>query len=281
MYERFIPVAIKKLLFRPLTPANRTILLPGALTISSPTDEIFTPHCQHLACFTGGMVALASKIFNRPDDMEVAKQLVDGCVWAYESMPSGVMPETFRAVVSKEGKGWDEREWLAAVEAKVLEEEEEEWAAGDNAGLSISERARKRIEQHRLVPGISDISDRRYALRCLPLKDPKRNTIANHAPRRPEAIESLFILYRLTGHPSLPTTAWTLFQSITKHTRTAYAHAALSDVTVPEPPQEDIMESFWTAETLKYFFLIFSEPDVVKLDEWILSTEAHVFRLTG
>jgi mannosyl-oligosaccharide alpha-1,2-mannosidase len=41
------------------------------------------------------------------------------------------------------------------------------------------------------------------------------------------------------------------------------------------------MESFWTAETLKYFLLIFSEPGVVGLDEWVLSTEAHVFRLGG
>ncbi|KAI9773265.1 MAG: hypothetical protein M1839_002177 [Geoglossum umbratile] len=262
MYERFIPAAIDNLFFRPLTPANHTILLSGALTISSPTDKVFTPHCQHISCFAGGMVALASKIFDRPDDMKVARQLVDGCVWAYKSMPSGIMPDTFQALVSKEGEEWDEQRWFAAVKAKMLEEEEVEWVAAENAGLSIEERVQKRIEQHRLVPGISDISERRYFL-------------------RPGAIESLFILYRLTGAPSLRTTAWDLFQSITNHTRTPYAHAALVDVTVPEPPQDDSMESFWTAETLKYFFLIFSEPSVVGLDEWVLSTEAHVFRLGG
>ena len=38
------------------------------------------------------------------------------------------------------------------------------------------------------------------------------------------------------------------------------------------------MESFWMAETLKYFYLIFSEPSVVSLDEYVLNTEAHPLR---
>jgi mannosyl-oligosaccharide alpha-1,2-mannosidase len=41
----------------------------------------------------------------------------------------------------------------------------------------------------------------------------------------------------------------------------------------------DSMESFWMAETLKYFYLIFSEPDVLSLDDWVFNTEAHPFRL--
>lgn len=33
------------------------------------------------------------------------------------------------------------------------------------------------------------------------------------------------------------------------------------------------------AETLKYFYLTFSEPSVISLDEWVLNTEAHPFRI--
>jgi mannosyl-oligosaccharide alpha-1,2-mannosidase len=33
------------------------------------------------------------------------------------------------------------------------------------------------------------------------------------------------------------------------------------------------------AETLKYFYLVFSEPHVVSLDEWVFNTEAHPFRI--
>lgn len=32
----------------------------------------------------------------------------------------------------------------------------------------------------------------------------------------------------------------------------------------------DSMESFWLGETLKYFYLIFSEPDLISLDEYVL-----------
>ena len=46
-------------------------------------------------------------------------------------------------------------------------------------------------------------------------------------------------------------------------------------------PKFDGMESFWTAETLKYFYLIFAETDVVSLDEYVFNTEAHPLRRPG
>jgi len=33
------------------------------------------------------------------------------------------------------------------------------------------------------------------------------------------------------------------------------------------------------AETLKYFYLIFSDPDLISLDDYVLNTEAHPFRI--
>ena len=87
---------------------------------------------------------------------------------------------------------------------------------------------------------------------------------------RPEAIESIFILYRLTADPSLADHAWHIFQRIQKHTRTPIANAAIDDVTSAHPAHVDSMESFWTAETLKYFYLVFAEPGLVSLDEFVL-----------
>jgi hypothetical protein len=37
------------------------------------------------------------------------------------------------------------------------------------------------------------------------------------------------------------------------------------------------MESFFLAETLKYLFLLFSDADVLPLDEIVFNTEAHPF----
>jgi len=39
------------------------------------------------------------------------------------------------------------------------------------------------------------------------------------------------------------------------------------------------LQSFWIAETLKYFYLIFSEPELISLDDYVFNTEAHPFRL--
>jgi mannosyl-oligosaccharide alpha-1,2-mannosidase len=72
--------------------------------------------------------------------------------------------------------------------------------------------------------------------------------------------------------------AWTMFNNIVKPSITDIAHAALGDCTVDNPPKADSMESFWLAETLKYFYLIFSESDVVSLDDYVLNTEAHPLR---
>lgn len=60
---------------------------------------------------------------------------------------------------------------------------------------------------------------------------------------RPEAIESVFILYRVTGDESLRDVAWDMFKSITASTETALAYSAISDVTVKgETRKSDSME---------------------------------------
>jgi mannosyl-oligosaccharide alpha-1,2-mannosidase len=38
-------------------------------------------------------------------------------------------------------------------------------------------------------------------------------------------------------------------------------------------------QSFWIAETLKYFYLVFSEPDLISLDDYVFNTEAHPLRI--
>jgi mannosyl-oligosaccharide alpha-1,2-mannosidase len=93
---------------------------------------------------------------------------------------------------------------------------------------------------------------------------------------RPEAIESIFLLYRMTGKADLQDVAWDMFQAIMKATKTDLAYSAIGDVrTTGETDKLDSMESFWLAETLKYFYLIFSPPDVISLDDYVLNTEAH------
>jgi endoplasmic reticulum Man9GlcNAc2 1,2-alpha-mannosidase len=47
------------------------------------------------------------------------------------------------------------------------------------------------------------------------------------------------------------------------------------DVRVDPPKQRDKMETFFLGETLKYFYLLFSDEDEFPLDKYIFNTEAH------
>jgi mannosyl-oligosaccharide alpha-1,2-mannosidase len=85
-------------------------------------------------------------------------------------------------------------------------------------------------------------------------------------------------MYRITGDPEWMEKGWRMFEATSRATRTQFANSAIDDVTREEPSLLDSMESFWIAETLKYYFLLFSEPDVISLDEWVLNTEAHPFK---
>ncbi|KIW95946.1 uncharacterized protein Z519_03012 [Cladophialophora bantiana CBS 173.52] len=260
MYEEAIDTAKRHLFFRPLVPGGENLLFSGNAALTAletiPIANI-EPQGQHLACFVSGMVGIGAKIFSRPDELDVARRLIDGCVWAYNAMPSGLMPETFHMIACQistidppPGKcDWTEEKWYEGISRK-------HGATQETASMSSVERGKRLAEQRRLVPGFTDHGDNRYIL-------------------RPEAIESVFIMYRITGDIRYQDIAWKMFQSIEKATRTPIAHAAIHDVRVAEPVQSDRMESFWLAETLKYFYLVFSEPTLVSLDDWVLNTEAH------
>lgn len=94
----------------------------------------------------------------------------------------------------------------------------------------------------------------------------------------PEAIESVWYMYRITGDSHWREAGWRMFEAVNRATSAEFGNSAIDDVTKQVPELNDSMESFWLAETLKYFYLLFADEDVVSLDEWVLNTEAHPFR---
>ncbi|KAK7007870.1 alpha-1,2-mannosidase [Favolaschia claudopus] len=93
---------------------------------------------------------------------------------------------------------------------------------------------------------------------------------------RPETVESLFIAYRLTGHPKYREYGWDIFQAIEKHCRVpSGGYASVLNVEEVPVQWEDKMETFLMSETLKYLFLLFSDDTVLPLNEYVFNTEAH------
>ncbi|CAG8955030.1 hypothetical protein HYFRA_00007044 [Hymenoscyphus fraxineus] len=267
MYEGFIEVAKKHMFFRIYNPKNEHLTVSGDIRKSGvdPDNPEYhlQPNGQHLTCFAGGMVGLASRIFNRPSEIALATELVNGCVWAYDSNPNGISPELFTVMpCPKDGKcKWDDEVWYNALSNSAPPFDGPNDTPSDRA-----ERLKKYAAEERLPPGFTSIPDRRYIL-------------------RPEAIESVFIMYRITGEQKWQDTAWRMFEAVERVSRTEIAAAAIVDITAPKEvvkqQQMDSMESFWLAETLKYFFLCFEGWEVVSLDEFVLNTEAHPLRRPG
>ncbi|KEF55452.1 uncharacterized protein A1O9_08202 [Exophiala aquamarina CBS 119918] len=249
----------RHLLFKPSTPTGQGLLLAGTYKKYPTGREEFIPETQHLACFAGGMFALGAKLFDIPDDLNTARSLLDGCAWAYNATVTGIMPEMFRLIPCPDRQqqcSWDEQAWMK----EVLEQNSQEESAADKQSLSEEKRAQRLAERLRLPKGMPEMENRGYAL-------------------RPEVVESIFVLYRITGDESLREVAWSMFESITKYTKTEFGFSSIDDVTRTEPGKIDTMESFWIAETLKYFYLLFEDPSVVSLDDFVFNTEAHPFKV--
>ncbi|RGP69847.1 mannosyl-oligosaccharide alpha-1,2-mannosidase [Fusarium longipes] len=414
LYENTIDAINEWLLYRPMIKDEGwDVFFTGKLTTSSRGDSEWKKSYEmtHLTCFLGGMYGLGGKIFGRDGDIDKAKKLTDGCVWAYQSTATGLMPEYAHLVAcpalekcpfseeswyedldpnsewrDNEFTKWSEGEALrklaeggaapppaapaldsqlpvaqagagsglpaqadnladvnsgselAAQEPpkvvkragipmpeldKSMEEDNSEFgstlpdslkqkiglnkATEEKAETSTSdaekadpaqdtaektkpatpdsfgarrhgaqvvhpddvpperpqtheEYAKSRIEKERLPPGYTDIINRNYML-------------------RPEAIESVWYMYRITGDTTWMDKGWKMFQATIAATRTEFANSAIEDVTdTTQNGLKDEMESFWIAETLKYYYLLFSAPNVISLDEWVLNTEAHPFK---
>ncbi|USP73594.1 glycoside hydrolase family 47 protein [Curvularia clavata] len=268
VYEKLYRDSAKKIdehmLFRPMVPDTvhgEDLLLCG--DVSAYADEVtLSPTMQHLTCFIGGMFGLAGRIFSMPNHVDIGAKLTKGCIYSYAATPTGIMPETFDMVPCKSRTScpWNQTSWEETVMMHY--------------STKYVDTIEAAVKKYNIPQSFTNIRDKRYLL-------------------RPEAIESVFIMYRITGDRSYLDSAWSMFNAIVAATKTPYAYGQVKDVTfsassssrtsgeIPytrEDNIEDKMESFWTAETLKYFYLIFSPRDMISLDEWVFNTEAHPFR---
>ncbi|KAJ5898867.1 hypothetical protein N7495_003611 [Penicillium taxi] len=347
MYKKAMDAARGNLLFRPMIKGGRDVRFMASTNSLDPSSKGVDPsrdiayESHHLTCFVGGMMAIGAKTFGIEGDMDIASKLTDGCVWAYETTTTGLMPERFRLMPCGKGKAcdWDEASYDAEVKrfGHISDSEAEakfrsgETAYGQSYGGRVklnadTESKKSGTNDHSVplpMPGSQNPHDQEPASKrdilvgggfanvsaaAPPAGSDETERIENRdTPRipqspalsksdpsgllpsgmvsipsaqyylRPEAIESVFIMFRITGDEAWRRKGWNMFEAIVKHTRTELAHAAIGDVMSQKPTQKDTMESFWLAETLKYFYLLFSDPSVVDLDKYVLNTEAHPF----
>ncbi|XP_060801747.1 mannosyl-oligosaccharide alpha-1,2-mannosidase IA isoform X2 [Amyelois transitella] len=94
---------------------------------------------------------------------------------------------------------------------------------------------------------------------------------------RPETFESYFIMWRLTKDQKYRDWGWEAVQALEKHCRVDGGYTGLVNVYHAQPQGDDVQQSFFLAETLKYLYLLFSDDDLLPLEQWVFNTEAHPF----
>ena len=259
---------VKKHLITYSSKASLTILAerPNGL------GHVLTPKMDHLVCFMPGTIALAatggqtveqakkrlgSKWTKKNDeDLKLAEELMKTCWGMYKVTPTGLAPEIAYFHVDN-----PPRQWQGHLDPN--------WTPPTSSNLSDDITADWRSDY-----------------------DIHENDV--HNLQRPETVESLFYMWRITKDPKYRQWGWEMFEAFREHTKIVdevqgkiYAYSSLDTVMdnpVKERKRRDNMESFWMAETLKYFYLLFSSDDFFPLDSVVFNTEAHplpVFDIRG
>ncbi|XP_020951254.1 mannosyl-oligosaccharide 1,2-alpha-mannosidase IC [Sus scrofa] len=184
---------------------------PGGLTyIAEWRGGILDHKMGHLACFSGGMIALGAddaKEEKRAHYRELAAQITKTCHESYARSDTKLGPEAF---------------WF-------------------NSGLEAM---------------ATQMSESYYIL-------------------RPEVVESYMYLWRQTHNPIYREWGWDVVMALEKYCRTEAGFSGIQDVYSTVPSHDNKQQTFFLAETLKYLYLLFSEDDVLSLEDWVFNTEAH------
>uniref|UniRef100_A0A8I3RXP4 alpha-1,2-Mannosidase n=1 Tax=Canis lupus familiaris TaxID=9615 RepID=A0A8I3RXP4_CANLF len=184
---------------------------PGGLTyIAEWRGGILDHKMGHLACFSGGMIALGAedaKEEKRAHYRELAAQITKTCHESYARSDTKLGPEAF---------------WFNSGREAVA----------------------------------TQLSESYYIL-------------------RPEVVESYMYLWRQTHNPIYREWGWEVVMALEKYCRTEAGFSGIQDVYSSIPNHDNKQQTFFLAETLKYLYLLFSEDDMLSLEDWVFNTEAH------
>ncbi|XP_038613937.1 LOW QUALITY PROTEIN: mannosyl-oligosaccharide 1,2-alpha-mannosidase IC [Tachyglossus aculeatus] len=164
----------------------------------------------HLACFSGGMIALGAEGATGPKRkhyMELAAEITRTCRESYARSDTKLGPEAFRF---------------------------------DSGSEAMATR----------------LSERYYIL-------------------RPEVVESYMYMWRITHDPKYRQWGWEVVLALEKYCRVGAGFSGIRDVYTTTPNHDNMQQSFFLAETLKYLYLLFSEDHLLSLEDWVFNTEAH------
>ena len=227
-----------------------------------------TPKMDHLICFLPGTIALSATggqtvqeakarlgkawTSKHDENIRIAEELARTCWATYKATKTGLAPEIAYFALDEKPRMWADHHSVNEMTDSEL-------------SLDDSEDADWRMDVN-----IHDLD--------------------LHNLQRPETVESLYYLWKITGKVIYREWGWEMFESFMQYSKVAddttgeiYGYTSLGNVNkIPAGiSRKDNMEGFWLAETLKYFWLLFGGNELesqgaLALDQMVINTEAHI-----
>jgi hypothetical protein len=268
--------AARKVLFKDITVVpNRDLM-----TIGKYEGGAFRDETEHLACFAGGMLALGAKLLDRPKDMKDATRFTQTCYWIGAASPLGIQPESVSFFAENDAEAYTNK----TIYGENLHPPIKQPYSIDQYDPGVMYKSNGELFFRDDNSPVRNDSGRQpdhpiAYYRHIQGNPPGAKRTLGYYINRPETIESVFYMFRLTGDRAWQEKGWRMFGSWMNHSRVDHGISSIQDVTKPEGKYtfSDNMESFIFAETFKYHYLLQSEPDLISLDDYVLNTEAHTF----
>jgi hypothetical protein len=92
---------------------------------------------------------------------------------------------------------------------------------------------------------------------------------------------SLFYAWRITGNQMWRDMAWDSFLHMKKYLATETSWASIVNVNDPSSALYDQTETFLFSEVFKYLYLIFDDSGSYSLNDYVFTTEGHLFKRSG
>ena len=315
LLTKAISAITTKLLFRPLIGGSPDVLMLGERILDHNASwwrsdkTVFEPRVSRSSCSVAAMLALASRTLNRPEDLETARKLTEGCIWAHDTSRSGLMPADFTvmACADRAHCKWELDEfhgWWKALDLRLHEDFDlDEYEVSDTPGNATSAFNETAMYDDGDGANRFRLSRRHDPLQSQTVTRPTpflghedyvRMRVWNEGLAEgmldihdrtydlgSETIESIFTMWRITGESRWREAGLKIFEAIEKMSETEFGNAMVADVTKDEHEKvlEDHMPGYWMGSTLKWFWLLFEEEGVLGLDEWVITRGGHALRV--
>ncbi|QLQ79309.1 hypothetical protein HG537_0B06570 [Torulaspora globosa] len=283
--------------FSPSTPLNENITLISSLKtkrrVSPATNELHVEVTRNYdmkfeRCSLASILVLGSKVFGKPDYINFASNLTSGCFQLMQLF-GGLQPsELYMDPCENTDCSFDSK-------LKMERANDGLYYHTDSSSTDIAVINGKNTNeaQQTIVifaakqgPSIYEVGDLEVDVQSKQWKnDPQRplwvNKMGPMGLLAPNAIEAVFYLYRITGDTKWRTMGREMFKTTVDNLQNVNVGAkGVWKVNELHENGHGLASSVWLSQTLKYFYLLFSDSSYLSFDEYVFTAGGHLLSTT-